>query len=81
MMLVAKDNPTSFDDCTAPDADRWTEQDTVLVWDLHREHPVTVCAAKAAARAILIHCGRLHRNRVLMPVERGRHRRAGKHRR
>ncbi|MCP9625064.1 hypothetical protein FOH10_10395 [Nocardia otitidiscaviarum] len=76
-MLVAKG--ASFEDCAAPGKDRWTEREAVVVWALHREHPVTVCAAKAAARAILVRCGRLRRNRVLMPVEHGRHRVAGKH--
>ncbi|SUD48947.1 Uncharacterised protein [Nocardia otitidiscaviarum] len=78
-MLVVEDR--SFEDCAAPGKDRWTEREAGLVWALHREHPVTVCAAKAAARAILVRCGRLRRNRVLMPVEHGRHRVTGKHER
>lgn len=70
-----------LDDCSAPDRDEWTEDHAALVWEIHQDHPVTVCAAKAAARAILVRCGRLKRNRVLMPVESGRHRSAGKHHR
>ncbi len=73
-------NP-SLDDCSAPGHDTWTEDTAAVVWEIHHEHPVTVCAAKAAARAILVRCGRLKRNRVLMPIDSGRHRANGKHRR
>ncbi|GAB4584654.1 hypothetical protein Ntsu_24860 [Nocardia sp. IFM 10818] len=80
-MLLSRPADPALTDCTAPERDSWTEDHAVLVWEIHKDHPVTVCAAKAAARAILIRCGRLKRNRVLMPVESGRHRANGKHHR